>query len=215
MPNVDFRPNLTYRHPLLWPATLFRANVPAGLPSSAIRAPIYVSAEEIQRLSPSRTIRVVGGLTRREFAVRFADIQQQWQRVSRGGTSPWWQFQGGTVYWDLNIGVYVAQGFRNYQNILAVIMEHELLHVFDEIDIVRNYMGPQARRDEYVRRYLLEGNPVDDSMFQRWFRGRGFSDWIRNGIWAPETNRRTQRRDSGPEWERYRQRIDQLMRAAR
>lgn len=134
MPDVEFRANVTWRNDLLWPASLYGARVPAGLPETSVRAPLYVTAAEMQRLSPSRTIRVVAG---------------------------------------------------------------------------------QARQDQYVRQYLLEGAPVDDGMFRNWFRGDGFQTWIKNGIWAPEHNRRGEQRDSGPDWQRYRERIDSLMRTGR
>ena len=214
MPDVEFRANVTWRNDLLWPASLYGARVPAGLPETSVRAPLYISAAEMQRLSPSRTIRVVAGLTVADFSVRFADMQQQWRTVAGSG-GPRWQFQGGIVYWDLAMSLYVAEGFRNYERVLVTIMEHELLHVLDERGIVTDYMAGQARQDEYVRRYLVEGAPVDDGMFRNWFRGDGFQTWIKNGIWAPEHNRRGEQRDSGPDWQRYRERIDSLMRTGR
>ena len=214
MPDVEFRPNVTWRNDLLWPAALYGARVPHGLPETWVRAPLYVTAAEMQRLSPSSTIRVVAGLTTAEFSVRFADVQQQWRTVPGGGGQRW-QFQGGVVYWDLGMALYVVEGFRDFERILVTIMEHELLHVLDERGIVTDYMTAQARQDQYVRRYLLEGAPVDDAMFRNWFQGTGFQDWIKNGIWVPEHNRRATQRDSGPEWERYRERIDSLMRSGR
>jgi hypothetical protein len=213
MPDVQFKANIRWRNELLWPASLFGARVPQGLPETCVRAPLYVTAAEMQRLSPSRTIRVVAGLTTADFSVRFDDMQRQWPTVS--GASPRRQFQGGIVYWDLLMAVYVVEGFRDFEQIQTTIMEHELLHVADEIGIVKDYMAAQARQDDYVRRYLLEGQPVDESMFRTWFLGTGFQDWIKNGIWVPEHNRRAESRDSGPEWQRYRGRIDSLMRSGR
>jgi len=92
-------------------------------------------------------------------------------------------------------------------------MEHELLHVRDEVDLITRYAPAEARRDQYVQRYLIDGREIDDSMFQNWFRGKGFEQWIHDGIWAPEHNSRGRARDSGSEWERYRENIDKLMRS--
>lgn len=209
MPTVRFEPRVQYRNELLLPLGLYPPiRVPPGV---SVRAPFFVSAQEMFRLAPSRTITVVGGLTKAEFSIRFPD-SAQWRQVRSGGAALRWQFQGGVVHLDVTLALYVAEGFQRDARVFATIMEHELLHVYDEIDLVTRYMPAQALNDQYTQRYLVQGREVDDSMFQRWFRGAGFEQWIRDGIWVPEHNRRAQVRDSGPEWVRYREKIDAIMR---
>ncbi len=212
MATTTFQPSIVWRNELLFPASLFNIQVPRGLSLSDVRAPIYVTATEMQRLSPSRTISVVAGLTKTEFSVRFANFNMQWRQVSSRATNQQWQFQGGRIYFQIRIGLYVAEGFQSLDNILSVIMEHELLHVQDEIDIVRWYMRSEAPKDRWIKRYLIDKSPVHESMLDRMFRRNGFNRWVHDGLWAPEHNRRAQSRDSGQEWTDYRERIDALMR---
>jgi hypothetical protein len=212
MSALRFEPRVQYSNQLLLPLGLYPPiHVPPGM---TVYAPIFVSAREMQRLAPSRTIRVVAGLTEVQFSLRFANFSHQWQQTRSGGSATRWQFQGGAVCLDLTVSLYVAEGFQQDARIFATIMEHELLHVYDEIDLVKRYMPAEAVRDQYVQRYLIERRVIDDSMFQHWFRSSGFEQWIRDGIWAPEHNRRGQVRDSGPEWNRYREKIDAFMRAS-
>jgi hypothetical protein len=212
MPDVQFQPRVSYRNELLLPLNLYPPiRVPPGITA---RAPIFVSAQEMQRLSPSQTIRVVAGLTHTQFSLRFVDLSKQWRQTRSGSAAARWQFQGGTVCLELSIAVYVAEGFQQDVRIFATIIEHELLHVYDEVDLVTRYAPAEVRRDQYVQRYLIEGREVDDSMFQRWFRGNGFEQWIRDGVWVPEHNRRATSRDSGPEWDSYRETIDRFMRGS-
>jgi hypothetical protein len=115
---------------------------------------------------------------------------------------------------DVLISVYVAEGFKPFPKSVAVILEHEFLHVQDEIDIVSRFMPQAAQQDEYVKRYLTQAQPVDESMYRRWFgpSATGFRDWLHDGIWATEHNGRANARDSGGAWETYRQRIAELQR---
>jgi hypothetical protein len=210
MPDVRFEPRVSYRNELLLPLNLYPAfRVPPGI---TVHAPIFVSAQQMQRLAPADTIKVVAGLTKTEFSLRFPDFVKQWRQV-RSGSAARWQFQGGVVGLDAAITLYMAEGFQQDPRIFAMIMEHELLHVRDEVDLITRYAPAEARRDQYVQRYLIDGREVDDSMFQTWFRGKGFEQWIHDGIWAPEHNRRGRARDSGTEWDRYRENIDKFMRS--
>jgi len=169
---------------------------------------------EMQRLAPAQTIKVIAGLTTAEFSLHFANPSLQWRQVRSGGALTRWQFQGGKVSLNVLISVYVAEGFQSYNQALAVILEHELLHVQDEIDIVSRFMPMAALRDQYVQRYLVEGREVDDPMYRRWFAGTGFQEWVHDSVWVPEHNRRGQMRDSGAEWESFRKRIDEFQRTS-
>jgi hypothetical protein len=117
-------------------------------------------------------------------------------RYPKGGSVPFWQFYGGDVYLDLTITVSILDGDRPQPNddlsrrLFAIIMEHELLHVLDEIDIVSKWMPMNLYRDNMVLKYLSNTEPVDNAMFQSWFKGNGFSDWLKGGFWAPDQNAR-------------------------
>jgi len=211
MPPVQFQPNVRYRNEVLLPLSSYpHIRVPPGV---SARTPFFVSAAEMQRLAPAKTIKVIAGLTTAEFSLRFAN-SAQWRQVRLGGALTRWQFQGGGVILDVLISVYVAQGFESYAQALAVILEHEFLHVQDDIDIVSRFMPTAALRDQYVQQYLCQGKEVDDSMYRQWFAGSGFQNWVRDSVWVPEHNKRGDIRDSGAEWETFRRRMDEFQRTS-
>jgi len=147
---------------------------------------------------------------------RFPNLAQQWREVRTSAAVPSWQFQGGDVFFDATITVYVLDGDRPQPNddlgrqLFAIIMEHELLHVLDEIDIVSRWMAPEAYRDDKVLRYLSNAQLVDNAMFQSWFRGSGFSNWLRDGLWVPEHNRRGSIRDAAHQYGVLQRQIDAI-----
>ena len=216
MPAVRFRTSVVWRNTRIWPASGRRFRVPRGVGANDVRVPIYVSAERMQRLAPSRTIAVVAGLTDADVAWRFENIAQQWRELPPApGTPSRWQFQGGVVHIELRLTLYVAQGFQRSPQILNTIMEHELLHVADELAILSRELVPAAQRNATVRRYLTDGTAMLERQYQSWVPGGRFTTLLREEIWAPLHNRRSRARDSGPAWEAYRRRIDALMRATR
>jgi hypothetical protein len=79
---------------------------------------------------------------------------------------PTWSFQGGTVYFDLSLSVYVDEGFGQHPEALALVLEHEWLHVADEIETVTRYLPAQAPNNQHLRRYLIDGEPVDERRFK-------------------------------------------------
>jgi len=241
-PVWNFRPRVHFHNELLMPASLFGIQVPPGL-SDAVPAPIYVSVEEMMRLSRSGSsggttgggLGIVHGRVTSDFSIRFASLQEQWVPVTpdgapgratagpRGpgsfaapaGGARWWQFRGGDVHLELKLGLYLLEMVRPDPaddlsvQIFAVVVEHELLHVADEIDVLTRWLPSEAYRDDMVRRYLSEARPVDDSMFQHWFRGSGFQRWIEH-TWAQEHNRRAALRDSPAEYAVVRRRLEEL-----
>src|SRR2546426_9186322 len=56
--------------------------------------------------------------------------------------------------------------------------------------IVSRFMPTAALRDQYVQQYLCQGKEADDSMYRQWFASTGFQNWLHDGIWLPERNRR-------------------------
>jgi hypothetical protein len=154
--------------------------------------------------SPGRSHGRGLGMTqrRRRVAVTFPNPAQQWRQVRTSSAVSPWQFQGGDVLFEATITVYVLEGDRPQPNddlsrrLFAIIMEHELLHVLDEIDSVSRWMAPEAYKDDKVLRYLSNAQPVDNAMFQSWFRA-AFS-WLKDGLWTPERNRHGSVRDAAP-----------------
>lgn len=71
-------------------------------------------------------------------------------------------------------------------------------------------MPPRASQDEKVVKYLTNAAPVDDAMHRSWFLGTGFTDWLRDGFWAPERSARKEVRDSRGQYGILQRRIDEL-----
>lgn len=227
-PNIRptrFESRVRYKNDLLLAVSLYpKFEVPAGL---VVRVPSFVTAAKMQQLAPQRTLAVVAGLTTVDFQLRFADPSGQWRRRMRGSTRMW-EFQGGTVYLDAEIAVYVADGFRPrspdepayypmQEKLYTVILEHEYLHVEDEVDLIQRFLPAKVRQDGQVLSKLIRRQPLLDRQFHHWIRNRnaegrtGLGQWIFSD-WANEHNRRATARDTGPAWSSYRQRIDTMMR---
>jgi hypothetical protein len=217
-----FKPRIQFGNELLLPALLYGIRVPPGLSPGRVPAPNFITPQtmvsllQAQQSGHGRGLGVTHGLTKTEFAVCFANFNQQWRQVRTGTSLPAWQFQGGDVFLQATITVYVLDGDRPQANdpltdqLFAIIMEHELLHVVDEIDTVSNWMPARAAQDEMARKYLLAAEPVDNPMFQLWFRGDGFTKWLQDGLWAPEHNRRARIRDAPAEYARLQEQIDNI-----
>ena len=219
-PVYSFKPRIHYQNPTLLPAQLYDIQVPAGVGS--VPAPIYVTPERMMEMGrqaaggPNSGLGHTGGRVVPEFSVVFSDLERQWQRVGGSGALAQWQFQGGDVFFDVRLTLYVATTYRPRPNdscgdrIFAVIMGHELEHIADEIDIVRTWLPPRAYQDSRVSRYLGQAQPLDDRSSRHWFHGPAFTNWIKNGLWAREHNRRAASRDSPVEYGRLQQQIDAL-----
>jgi hypothetical protein len=89
-------------------------------------------------------------------------------------------------------------------------MGHELLHVADEIDIVKNWLPPRLHADAFVQRHLSNAQPLDDGMYQRWFVRDEFQTWIHNSVWVPEHNRRGNLRDAAAQYRALNEAINDL-----
>lgn len=212
--------------PADYPGLVVPQNVPALMPE-------LVTWGRMSDISPGQ-LPPPDGVTKVDLTVSFDDIAAQWrpvQQASAPGTRQaptrgpltriqqcpatppsQWIFQGGNVYLDLTITVYVVEIY-NQSRVLAEIMSHELLHVQDELEIINNWLPAQLDQDPMLRRYLVERRPVDNQMFQHWFRGSHFQEYVR-GTWAPEHNARGSRRDSPEEYEHRRRVIQRLRRGA-
>lgn len=220
-PVFEFRPRIVHRNATELDIERYGIELPSGLAARHAREPTFVTPErmlELLRTLPSegsgKKLGVVHGLTRAEFSFRFDDFDRQWRKETSGGR-PVWVFQGGDAYFEVEIEVFVLEGDRPdpddpvSERIFALIVEHELLHVADEIEIVSDWMPPRAYADRVVRRHLAHGEPVPDRLFQDWF-GRQFESWLKNTLWVREHNRRKSLRDAPAEYGDLERKIDDL-----
>ncbi|MNL47797.1 hypothetical protein D3C87_1706030 [compost metagenome] len=77
-----------------------------------------------------------------------------------------------------------------------MIWEHELLHVLDDIEIIRDWLPGEVREDEWTRKYLTEAQEMPDTTFDHYIRKGNLTAWFRDGPWLGERNRRAGIRDS-------------------
>lgn len=221
-PVYEFKPQVSYRNESRLPPALFGIRVPASLAIGGVPCPIYITPQQmLEKLrarpqhSAGRSIGAVHGLTETEFSLRFADFERQWRPVARGSCRAW-QFQGGPIFFELNVGLYMLEadrpqaGDRYGRRIFAMIMEHELAHVADEIDIVSHWLPRRAYQVELVQRHLSQARPVDERSFRHWFLEGRFESWLRDGLWLPEHHRRQAERDSPSQYAALQHQIEQL-----
>lgn len=220
-PVFEFRPRISHDSGTRLDAEAYGIQLPGGLAAEHVREPTFVSPERMVSLLRSErgggnSLGVVHGLTRADFSLRFSDLDRQWRLLDVGCSSPAWVFQGGDIYLETSIDVFVLEGDRPRRNdavsrqIFAIIMEHELEHVADEIDIVSRWMPSNAYRDRLVRRYLTDAQPLSERTFSHWFRTEHFEEWLKSGLWAPEHNRRQSEKDSPENYAALQDRIDRL-----
>lgn len=221
-PVYKLKPRISFGNDQLLDAGSYRIQIPPQLAASNAHAPVFVDAGKINSLRQTAGgghgpgLGVTHGLTVTDIDIGFSNLSQQWRQVRTSAAMPSWQFVGGDVFLDATITVYVYDGDRPdlsdklKTDIFAIIMQHELLHVLDEIDIVSRWMVPQVYSDEKVTRYLTNAELVDYSMFRSWFQGDLFSNWLKDGIWAPEHNRRGSLRDGAHQYAKLQSEIQDL-----
>lgn len=238
--SVNFVPNVIWsNNDLLLPADLFNVTVPSGLSDFHVRSPNYVDVTRMSQVSRSGTtarvgagggLAIVNGLVRNELQVRFDNMARQWRCAPLGGASSrtgpgQFQFQGGNVYLDLSLGIYILDMNRPNPrdeisvDIFAAIYSHELLHVLDEIDIVRNWLVPQLLSEPTIARYLAQAQPYVYGTQSQPIAlvEREFHNFIQNtiqtavhNVWAVEANRRQGLRDAPAEYAIVQSRVDTL-----
>ncbi len=204
-----FNANISYVNPTQFHQSNYpKIRVPANV---SAKEPIYVSAAELVQKSDGSSLKIVGGLTVSDFTTSFES--RQWQATDSGSGGPVWKFKGDEYTFYLSISIFVQEGFKPFPKMVALIMEHELQHVSDEIDLMNNFLVKEIQNDPLVKEVLINKKPIEEGKFDTYFRKNKFQDWIKDGIWAPEHNKRADARDSGAEWSRYRDKLDALQRA--
>lgn len=217
MAELRFIPRAKYSKTLTRPLAFYASH--CLLAGATAEIPFFVTTLELAKMKPSggnpgSTLGTVAGLTSVEsFSVSFDDVNQQWKKASTGAAKPFWQFQGGPIYLDMVLTVRVDQRFKPRTDIVDVIMEHELLHVADDLDVLTNTLPKKILEDPLLREYFVDRKSVDDSMFQYWFRGTKFSEYVA-AIFAEEHNKRGNARDTGTQYNNYQNRIVTLENSA-
>ncbi len=238
--SINFVPNIIWsNNDLLLPADLFGVTVPSGLSDFHVRSPNYVDVTRMSQVSRSGTtarvgaggqLALVNGLVRNDLQVRFDNMTRQWRCTPLGGPSSrqgpgQFQFQGGNVFLDLSLGIYILNiNQPNAQDqisvdIFATIYSHELLHVLDEIDIVRSWLQPKLLTEPTIERYLVRTQPYVYGTQSQPIAlvEREFHTFIQNtiqtavhNVWAVEANRRQGLRDAPSEYAIVQNRVDTL-----
>lgn len=129
------------------------------------------------------------GYTRTDVSVRFDDFGRQWTQGPRG-----WRFGGGRIVMDLTIAIYADERALDKPRCWTLILEHELKHAADEVDIVTRWLPLRAPNVPFLRSDLT--TTIPDAEFDRRIRGRGdgrgseFEQWLQRYVWVPESSRR-------------------------
>ena len=225
---------------LLFPADWFGVRPPPGLDLGHVRTPKYLPVLEMQKRLRSSAVRTGGagtlatvdGLVDAELTVRYADLAAQWRRLPGPDGKPStrgpgrFQFTGGEVVLDLRIGLFLVSFVEPDLKddlsikIFAAHYGHELLHVLDETDVVKTWLPPQALADPFVAKTLVRQEPFTYGTTSQTiaevvaeFRERITAtthDAIRNGLWAPEVNRRQAIRDAPAEYKKVQDVVNAL-----
>lgn len=233
---LTFKPRVRWpKNDLLLPAELFSISVPRGVDAFDVRSPNVVDAAEMMRLAPnsgassSGQLAIVNGLVTAKLTISFADPKKQWRKtpLSHGSQSPHgpWQFEftGGDVFLDLELAIYVAKSV-DYDpkddlsvQIFALIYEHELLHVLDEIDIVTRWLPAHVLAEPTVERHLVQRKPYVYGKASSTAMEQDFSEFLAkiivgdiNYFWVTEKNRRARLRDDPAEYKIVQEKADRL-----
>lgn len=207
-PAFEIRSRIVHANKVIVPKARYPIRPPNGLTATDLRLPKFVRREDMMKLlsgtqknNPSQ-LASVHGLVTAEFSVIFPDIDRQWQRSIAAQNRVSWRFQGGDVVLEATITVHVLEEDRPLdkdrlsRKLFAVIWEHELLHVLDDIEIVRDWLPGQVSEDEWTRKYLAEAQELPDPTFDHYLRKGNLTSWFRDGPWLAERNRRAGIRDS-------------------
>jgi len=234
---VTFRSQIRWpKNDLLLPADLFDVSVPSGLGLMDVRSPKFVDVTEMMRLTPntspsvSGSLAMVEGLVKPELTVSFSNPASQWRRSPVSGVNAnrgpcQFQFTGGEVLLDLTLEIYLLRTAEYNPDddlsvqIFARLYEHELLHVLDAVEILKNWLPPRLNTEPTVVRYLIQsqsytyGTPsMSVSQVEKEFQAfitKTIHVAVRN-MWATESNRRGALRDAPAQYKIVQDKVDNL-----
>jgi hypothetical protein len=141
----------------------------------------------------------VHGLTVTTFSVEFENAKSQWRQTAG---SKAWEFLGGKVFLIAEMDIYVLDWYKDRADLVKKIMDHELLHVKDEIEIVTKFMPSRMPKQDLYKKYLIDRTPVDDAMYRNFFLTDKLGDYVFD-VWANEHNSKGSFRDSGKAYQEY------------
>ncbi|RDJ21759.1 hypothetical protein DWF00_25765 [Bosea caraganae] len=207
-PAYTIKSRIIHANKVVIPTQRYDLKPPRGLVADDLRMPNFVKPQEMMALltdtpnyNPSR-LAITHGLVKTEFAFVFPAIDEQWRRAAGPQNRITRQFQGGDVFAQATIAVHVLHADRPLEKnklsekLFVVIWEHELLHVLDDIEIMRDWLPEKVRDDEWVKKYMTEARELDESSFDHYIRKDKLTPWLRDGFWQEERNRRAAIRDA-------------------
>lgn len=138
---------------------------------------------------------LAAGFTDTRVSVQFVNCPAQWRREQDSMV-----YLGGTV--DVTIRVRIVADERTSSRgtrhrCFALLYNHELLHVRDEIDIAANWLRAQIEADAFVRQALTVGNRMPVRQFEENIRpsangsGSYLESRIIREVYLPESSRRS------------------------
>lgn len=145
-------------------------------------APAFVSLADLVRVRQERqrlygytppassALDIAAGFTDARFSVRFVDFATQWRR-----DGDYQVYLGGTVRLAFRLRIYADERTRPAARhaCLALLMNHELLHLRDDIEIATGWLGAALERDPFVRGALTVGSRVRVDRFTPDIQGAG------------------------------------------
>jgi hypothetical protein len=231
---VNFQPQITWpTNPHLQPLQSYDFKTPSGLSPTHVREPIIVDAARMMSLKREQGsgLATTHGLVVPDLKVRFANPTTQWKPVGRSGgpSAPagpcQFQFAGGDVSLQLTLAIYLLNTVAPRaddeisRKIFSRVYEHELLHVWDNVDIVSQWITPKLRNDQLIARHLIRaepyqyGRPTDNPTLVRQEFLRYIGDRVEEAIfniYAGEANRREQKRDAPTEYKTLADKVQEL-----
>lgn len=214
---VQFVPRIRYGNKQQLSLKLYpNLKVPVGV---SARAPHIISQDKMvvraRNTGIHKGLTTVAGLTEAQMSLSFANPKKQWKQMKRSrarsgrGHESLWKFQGGCVYVDLTVTIYVSSAYHEYAPQFAFIMEHEYLHVSDEIDIITRHMPLKLKMNPTVKGFLIKPTLAPQVTYE-WFCNGKWSEAMRMALWVVEHNKKAATRDTGPAREEYQKKFEQL-----
>ena len=127
---------------------------------------IAIQRRERYQYETEATLAIPAGYTLSDLTIRIDDLNSQW-RLSSGQ----YRYRGGIIYLDLQITVYVTDQAREKQRCRDLIMEHEMLHVNDEREIIMTALPERLLTHPAIMSDFRA--PINERDFNSRIRGSG------------------------------------------